>query len=114
MLNYEEREKIKAVYRPIIEAKDLPMFYRVEAAEHVIDALFNRSCESYLKQRKRFATGDPLYEAIQLGHPDNKTYRRMLLNQGSKALLIPQAVYYALLTKHGKEEGISSGTYFTA
>lgn len=113
MLNYETREKVKALYRPIMADKELPMFYRIEAANHIFGALFNRSCESYLKGKEYPEWEDPVFCAISNGHPDSFSYIAMLLKQGPKALSMPYDVYKVLVGTYGKAEGISKGTYFT-
>ncbi len=109
MLNYEQREKIKATYRPIMEDKELPMYLRVHAAETIIACLFCRSVEAYVKP---VTDGDMIYYAQAKGHPDNHAYTAMLLNQGYKALHIPYDVYNYLQKRYGTLDGIKSGTYF--
>jgi hypothetical protein len=112
MLNYKAREKVKALYRPIMADKELPMYLRVEAAGHILSALFDRSCESYLKGHKYPSFGDPIFYATTYGHPEFGLYVAMLLNQGANILSIPVDVYNVLVNTYGKKKGISKGSYF--
>lgn len=109
MLDYEQRERIKAVYRPIIEDKTIPMYLRIHAAEQVMGALFCRSCEAYVKPD---CYGDVIGKAVGKGHPGINTYTAMLLKQGHKVLHIPADVYKGLVLKYGTTAGISKGTYY--
>lgn len=110
MLTYKQRERIKATYRPIMDDDCLPLHNRIEAAEYILRCLYWRSCEAMAGPK---TSEDRIeYEADLRGHPSQIFFIRMLLNQGSKSLNIPQDVYRALVKKYGKQEGIHSGTYY--
>ena len=109
MLTYEQRERIKAAYRPIMEDKEFPIYLRIHAAETIIKCLFCRSVETYIQP---VTGGDEIYYAQAKGHPDSHAYTAMLLKQGHKALHIPYDVYSCLEKRYGTLDGIKSGTYF--
>lgn len=109
MLDYEQRERVKAHYRPIMEDEEMPMFYRVQAAENIIATWFCRSCEAYVNDPD---VADPVFEAMHDGHPDFKKYMYMILNQRCREIGFPQKVYYSLRAKHDSMPGIEKGTYY--
>lgn len=113
MLNHQEREKVKATYRPIMEDVDMPMLYRFQAANNILKVLFFRSCEAYLSTKEYPKDDNPEYYACLFGHPWFGLYKKMLLNQGAKALSFPEDVYNLLVKTEGKCTGISKGTYYT-
>lgn len=111
MLTYEQREKIKASCRPIMNDACMPLRDRMQAAFDIMLCLYCRSCEAIVGQNvdKEYVTSI----ASDIGHPSVFSYMSMLLNQGAEPLGIPQDVYDAMVKRIGKREGIPSGTYFT-
>ena len=94
MAGYATREEIKAKYREIMHDETRPLHERVEAAEHVMEALYWRSAEAH--------------------HPSYWDYVAMILHEGKEGqpYLFPDDVRKEMVKIYGRKKGIELGTYY--